>query len=62
VPYEEETWDVDNSQVWFTSKAKLFPGANLPYIKDGDLEIAETIAVQEYIASKYMPEVVGTTP
>ena len=35
---------------------------NLPYIIDGDYKLSETFAVHNYIAQKYMPELIGTTP
>ena len=36
--------------------------ANLPYIIDGDYKLSETYAIHNYIAQKYMPELIGTTP
>ena len=36
--------------------------ANLPYIIDGDFKLSETYAVLNYIAQKYCPELIGTTP
>ena len=35
---------------------------NLPYIIDGDFKLSETIAVQFYIAEKYCPALLGSTP
>ena len=35
---------------------------NLPFIIDGDVKVTETFAVHRYIACKYKPELVGTTP
>ena len=47
---------------WVNSVDSLgldFP--NLPYFIDGDLKISETIAIYEYIALKYKPELLGET-
>ena len=38
------------------------PFCNLPYIIDGNTKISETLAVHQYIASKYKPELLGRTP
>ena len=61
VPYEEKTY-VFGEDEWKNTKDSLFPLANLPYVINGETKIAETFAVQEYIAAKYMPELSGTTP
>ena len=38
------------------------PFCNLPYIIDGKVKVTETLAVHQYIASKYKPELLGRTP
>ena len=35
---------------------------NLPHLIDGDVTLTEAIAVQQYIAMKGRPEMLGTTP
>ena len=35
---------------------------NLPYLIDGDFKLTETIAIQMYIAQKWKPELLGSTP
>ena len=64
VNYKEETYTLtagDND--WTKAKNNLgleFP--NLPHIVDGDFNITETIALQQYIAKKWKPELLGKTP
>ena len=51
---------------WRVQKPKLIEGglqfANLPYILDGDNKIAETLACHNYLAAKFKPALLGTTP
>ena len=35
---------------------------NLPYLIDGDFTLTETAAIMKYIARKWKPELLGTTP
>ena len=35
---------------------------NLPYFKDGNVKISETLAIHQYIADKWDPSVLGTNP
>ena len=63
VNYREETYDCVPNSEWGKNKDSLglnFP--NLPHIVDGDFNITETIAVQEYICMKWKPELLGRTP
>ena len=70
VNYREETYATKTPEdgpefksEWSKNKDNLglhFP--NLPHIIDGDFNITETIAVQEYIAMKWKPELLGRTP
>ena len=66
VPHNEVQYDLNNQDEWKKVKAERsasdFPGINLPYIIDGDLKLAETIAVQHYICDKWCPALRGTTP
>ena len=61
--YEQgEAPDFDRS-AWLNVKSTLgLPFPNLPYLIDGDLKLTETNAIMKYIASKYGPELLGTTP
>ena len=50
-----------STQDWLSKKFNLgldFP--NLPYFKDGDLSLTESIAIHRYIADKWKPELLGT--
>ena len=52
-----------NKDTWMNKKFNLgldFP--NIPYFIDGDLKITETKAIHEYIAEKWNPDLLGTTP
>jgi len=35
---------------------------NLPYLFDGDYKLTETVAIMRYVAAKWAPEMLGTTP
>ena len=54
--------DFDRS-AWTNVKETLglqFP--NLPYLMDGEVKMTETNAIMKYIAAKYGPQILGTTP
>jgi glutathione S-transferase len=56
------TEDVTSRQVWLDQKGQLgldFP--NLPYFIDNDAKITEHLAIHQYIADKWMPELLGRT-
>ena len=68
VDYAEELYeqgdgpDFDRS-CWLEKKDKLglkFP--NLPYFIDGEARLTETGAIMKFIANKYGPELLGTSP
>merc|ERR1711957_113036 len=53
----------EKGEEWAEMKAKLTGCfANLPYMKDGDFEVAENVAVTRYIAQKWAPATLGSTP
>jgi glutathione S-transferase len=51
---------------WGNDKAKMSANgenfANLPGIKDGDFYLSESVAVTRYIAAKWCPALLGSTP
>ena len=63
IEYEQGDAPDFNSACWFDVKPTLglaFP--NLPYLIDGDHSMTETMAIHKYLADKYKPELLGTTP
>ena len=56
------TEDVQSRQSWLDHKGEIgldFP--NLPYFTDSDIKITEHMAIHQYIADKWMPELLGRT-
>lgn len=58
----EEKMYICGSGEWQKEKDTLFPFSNLPYIIDGEYKLSETYAVHNYIAQKFMPSMIGSTP
>lgn len=55
--------DTVDASDWFGQKFTLgldFP--NLPWFKDGDLQITEALAIHQYIAEKWSPALLGKDP
>ena len=59
--WEEKTYTIMSGD-WQAAKDAVMDFPNLPYIIDGDLKLSETIAVHFYIAEKYCPALLGSTP
>ena len=60
VYYEQTDAPEFNCDAWFSVKFNLgleFP--NLPYIKDEEFHMTETIPIMQYLADKYKPELLG---
>ena len=62
VAYEWRPFKVGTSEFkdWKANHELAF--INLPHLIDGDTTLTEAIAVQQYIAMKGRPEMLGTTP
>ena len=61
--YEQGDAPDFSRQTWLDKKFNLgldFP--NLPYFIDGDFKITETVAIHKYIADKWNPELLGSSP
>ena len=64
VEFQDEIYeqaDDLSKEDWFSKKFTLgldFP--NIPYFKDGDLAITESLAIHSYIADKWKPELLGS--
>lgn len=58
-----DTTDAQARQSWYDEKHSLgFDFPNLPYFVDTDgFCMTETLAIMEYIAEKWMPELLGAT-
>lgn len=57
--WNEETQEWDRSH-WLDEKFNLgleYP--NLPYLLDEDVKLTETLAIMQYIAKKWKPELLG---
>ena len=61
--YEQGDGPEFSRDAWFSVKPTLglaFP--NLPYLLDGDYKLTESNAIMKYIAQKYGPQLLGSTP
>ena len=65
VRYSEKKYAINEhgEAAWATFRdSGEIPFANLPYLIDGAYQISETLAVQQYIAAKWRPVILGSTP
>ena len=63
VNYEDVTYSFADQDGWKAFKAASdIPFCNLPYLVDGDVKMSETMAIFQYIAGKWKPELLGKTP
>lgn len=64
VDYNMVKYGGEGAPVWHgDQKPKMKTGGmdfpNLPYFIDGDVQLTETLAIHQYIAAKWMPELLG---
>ena len=61
--YEQTDGPEFSKEVWFSAKNKLgIAIPNLPYFKDGNFSISETLPIHMYIADKWCPALLGRSP
>ena len=56
VPYEYKRVDVRAGQCKTPQFTRMYGGATVPVLRDGDLVLGESIAINFYLAEKYQPE------
>lgn len=62
VPYEQKELNMKNKehkQAWFL---KLNPNGKVPVLVDGEFVLWESYAINQYLAEKYKPDMLGRTP
>jgi len=58
LPYEYKRIDARNGQTKSEEYLRIFPGGKVPALRDGDLVLGESMAINFYLAEKYKPELV----
>ncbi len=62
VPYEQQSLNFkekEHKSEWYL---KLNPNGKVPTLTDGEFVLWESCAINDYLAEKYRPEMLGTTP
>jgi glutathione S-transferase len=59
IPYEYNLIDLRDAKAVAAYREKVNPGGRIPYIIDGDLRLAESVAINFYLAEKYAPALWG---
>lgn len=62
VPYETKTIDFKAGEHKSEEFLKINRNGKVPALQDGDFTIWESLAINNYIADAYKPELLGTTP
>lgn len=62
LPYENVPLDMKNKEHKSDAFLKLNPNGKVPVLVDGDFVIWESIAINNYLADKHRPELLGKTP
>ncbi len=61
VPYELKNVDMKNKEHKTEEFLKINPNGKVPALTDGSFTLFESMAINNYIAEKYKPELLGTT-
>jgi glutathione S-transferase len=56
LPYERKEVDLRDPQARARYVAEVFPGGKIPFLVDGDVKLFESMAINNYLAAKYKPE------
>lgn len=62
LPYEHVPLDMKNKEHKSENFLKLNPNGKVPVLVDGDFVIWESTAINNYLADKHKPELLGKTP
>ncbi len=61
VPYELKNIDMRTKEHKSEAFLKINPNGKVPAMTDGNFKLFESMAINNYIAEKYKPELMGTT-
>lgn len=62
VPYETVSLDMQSQEHKQPAFLALNPNGQVPVLVDGDFVLTESVAINDYLATKHAPQLLGTTP
>ena len=62
VPYENKNVDMRTKEHQSADYLKINPNGKVPAMVDGETRLFESMAINFYLADKYKPELLGSTP